>query len=290
MKKIIAIHVCLLLLTVCVHAGWQDIFEKYAHVMTAEEKNLFSQIHADFAAGKVPTIAAPEITDIPIVENNEELIDLKTTPLKRIEILPDPEAGKLYSSPTCNAGHPGASKMRKSVSHCFASMIYRLDELAPAFGYEPGQISIKIFEALRPLKLQEQLFNKKVKQLKEKYPKWTDEDAEKEAAIWISPVKNNVPAHSTGAAVDFALWNSKEENKVDMGILGTTWEHNPGPETFSDAQGVSDQQRSNRLFCLLAAVRTGLVNYPYEFWHFSRGDRYAAYWKKLDTAEYGAIE
>jgi len=31
---------------------------------------------------------------------------------------------------------------------------------------------------------------------------------------------------------------------------------------------------------LFAASNANLVNYPFEYWHFSTGDRYAAYWQK----------
>lgn len=34
------------------------------------------------------------------------------------------------------------------------------------------------------------------------------EEAESEASKWVSPYKNNVPVHSTGAAIDIRLWDN----------------------------------------------------------------------------------
>jgi D-alanyl-D-alanine dipeptidase len=44
------------------------------------------------------------------------------------------------------------------------------------------------------------------------------------------------------------------------------------------------------MFFLLAATQAGLINYPYEFWHFSFGDRYEAYWHHRDHAMYGPVK
>ncbi len=268
---------------------WQQILERYSSVMTVQEKEFFTHVQKRFAAGEVPVIAAPEIIQIPIIESGDGLIDLKKQFLSRIEMLPDPENGQLYASPTRNAGHPNASKIRCTLFDCLALMLCKLDDLAGAFDRTPGYIAIKVFEGLRDINLQRQLFNGKVQQIQAAMPGISQEDAQKEASKWISPVNNNVPAHSTGAAIDFGLWCNNKSAYVDMGILGTIWEHNPGPETFSDADGVSDEQKINRLYCLLAAHRAGLTNYFYEFWHYSVGDRYDAYFKQRDHAVYGAV-
>ena len=49
----------------------------------------------------------------------------------------------------------------------------------------------------------------------------------------------------------------------------------------------------NSMYCGLAAYRAGLINYVYEFWHFSAGDRFAVYWQEDDKdkryASFGAI-
>ncbi|MGB8468039.1 MAG: hypothetical protein WCE21_03455 [Candidatus Babeliales bacterium] len=40
------------------------------------------------------------------------------------------------------------------------------------------------------------------------------------------------------------------------------------------------------LYFLIAANSGGLINYSYEHWHFSYGDRYAAYWSTTTGKKY----
>lgn len=62
--------------------------------------------------------------------------------------------------------------------------------------------------------------------------------------------------------------------------------------TFSE--GITDTQKHNRLYCLIAAERADLTNYVYEWWHFSFGDRYDVYWKDQHGQEkvalYGSVQ
>lgn len=51
---------------------------------------------------------------------------------------------------------------------------------------------------------------------------------------------------------------------------------------------------NNRLLLLVAAAQAGLVNYCYEWWHFSHGDRYAQFWQEANAdkriAVYDAVK
>jgi len=64
---------------------------------------------------------------------------------------------------------------------------------------------------------------------------------------------------------------------VDMGQFDVIFGVNPQQETFS--VNTNDQQRTNRLLFLQAATQAGLVNYGYEWWHYSFGDKAWAYVK-----------
>ena len=72
-----------------------------------------------------------------------------------------------------------------------------------------------------------------------------------------------------------------------MGDFGVIWGKNENGPTFSEH--ITDKQKLHRLYCLVAAEKAGLTNYVYEFWHFSSGDRYDAYWKKLNPNERKAL-
>ena len=70
-----------------------------------------------------------------------------------------------------------------------------------------------------------------------------------------------------------------------MGMFGTIFGPNPHQETFS-AQ-TTPAQRDNRLLLLNAALTAGLVNYGYEWWHFSFQDKAWAFVKRQPHALYG---
>lgn len=223
-----------------------------------------------------PAIANPVIKNIPIIENQEELIDIYSTNNSRISMLPSPLENKYFYGPDYNSGLPGASKIRKEIYNRLQKMVIYLDKLSELFGYTPGEVSIKVFEGLRDLKSQENLFNNKLNEIKLSNPNLTEEQAEIETSKWVSPVKNNIPVHSTGAAIDIRLWNEKISDFIDLGKFGVIWGENKTTQTFSE--NITDVQKLNRLYLLMAAARAGLTNYTFEYWHFSFGDRYAMYW------------
>ena len=165
----------------------------------------------------------------------------------------------------------------------------KLDELAPYFGYQMDQISICVFEGLRDLATQKMLFDNKAEEIAEQHPEWTEQQIVNETSKWVSPVINNVPVHSTGGAIDIRLYDEQNNYFIDMGKFGVIWGTNPATPTFSSE--ITEKQMKNRLWLYTAALKIGLINYPYEFWHFSTGDRYAVYWLKSKPlqAQYGSI-
>lgn len=249
-----------------------------------DEHPLIKQQYAYVCSGDVPHIVDERIKRIPIVECHEPLVDVTTQNNRRIQMLPTPEAPFLH--PDYNSGLPSASKMRKSVYACFEKMLEHLDELAPSFGYASGQVSIRVFEGLRNIKTQSELFAKKLAEIQQDKPELSVEDAEKETCKWVSPVKDNIPVHSTGAAVDIRLWDEAKKEFIDMGKFGAIWGKNEQAPTFSDS--ITATQKQNRHYMLLAAAKADLTNYLYEFWHFSHGDRYAAFWHN-GSAKYSSI-
>jgi zinc D-Ala-D-Ala dipeptidase len=273
--------------------------KSWQHIMLGNrlllDNTCFNIIHNQyklFRAQISPTIVHQSIKSIPIVDNNEPLVDIRNMPNKRITMLPNSPENKPFHDAVYNSGLPAASKMRKELYHRLEHMIIYLDELAHAFGYKPGEISIMVFEGLRDLQTQKNLFQNKLEEIKRTHPELSNTDAEIETAKWVSPTKNNIPVHSTGAAVDIRLWSSVTESFIDLGKFGVIWGENKNAPTF--AEDITDAQKLNRLYVLMAAAKAGLVNYAYEFWHFSYGDRYAAYWQVKDVsqrvARYGAVE
>lgn len=264
--------------------SWPEIFKSYPDLVGTEAgKKIVHQY--ELHSSQPFTTSNPQIKAIPIQECGEELIDVQKAGNLRIQMMPAPK--KPFETPDCNSGLPSASKIRKRVFVQLEKMSEFLDELAPFFGYEPGQIQIKVFEGLRDLPTQKLLFDHKLEEIRIASPSLSFDEAWKETCKWVSPVENNIPVHSTGAAIDIRLWDGKKSCYVDMGAFGVIWGANPNAPTFSEE--ITKIQKLNRFYCLLAASQAGLTNYSYEFWHFSSGDRYDAWMRNQPYAEYSSV-
>jgi len=244
-----------------------------------------------FMSGQAPAIADQRIKQIPIRENNDPVVDIATLSHPRISVMTDSDCLLAHESVSdIDPRSPGHSKARAGVYQALVRMLNVLDELAPAFGYEAGMLEIKLFEGLRDLATQKKLFDAKLAKVLAAHPKMTQQEAYTETSKWVSPYINNVPVHSTGAAIDIHIFDRKSKTFCDMGRFNKGGKLAP---TFSTDSVLTQQQKSNRLLMLSAATRAGLTNYLNEFWHYSLGDRYAAYFREknvdLRYACYGSI-
>jgi hypothetical protein len=294
MQKILFLcSVCLFLIYSSAQGqSWGDLLGKVENLEMIKSDEEWARTirflrtqYLSFFRGDSPGVATEKIRRIPIRDFGEKIVDISKKRNHRVEMLPTPL--KEMMSPDYNAGFPHSGFVRDGVYRALSDMSCYLDELADIGGYERGSIIIKVFEGLRDLETQSWLFAKKVEEIRAKNASWSEHRLEEEASKWVSPIRNNIPVHSTGAAVDIRLWNEESETFLDMGPFGVIWGHNPTVPTFSEE--LNDKQKLNRLICIMAATRAGLVNYTNEFWHFSLGDRYAAYWTGESEAVYGVV-
>jgi D-alanyl-D-alanine dipeptidase len=271
--------------TLSAFGNWKDHIESKKSVMREPAYCLLTAQHEAHVKNDAPKIVDPRVKTIPIVESDEPLVDVNASNHARISMLPNPTHP--FASPDCNSGFTASSKIRHSVFVKLQGLVNQLDDLAPHFGYDAGQIHIKVFEGLRDLKTQETLFNNKAHEIQQANPSMSEEDVFAETCKWVSPVRNNIPVHSTGAAIDIRLWDTKNNQFIDMGSFGVIWGKNTIAPTFS--ADLSTEQINNRLLLLASAAQAGLVNYTYEWWHFSHGDRYASFWQEADAGKRMAI-
>lgn len=272
---------------------WEELFKQKEALFEQYPKlAIIKRQHAAYKSGNAPAIAHPDIKTIPIEECGEALVDVRYTQQEfpRISMMPDP--AKPFESDECNSGLPSASKMRAGVYQSLSEMIVWLDTFSGEFGHKEGQVDIKVFEGLRDLNTQAMLFNNKKKEIMAANPEMTDQQADAETSKWVSPVKNNVPVHSTGAAVDLRLWDQINKKYVDAGKFGVIWGANPSAPTFSE--DVTDEQKESRLYFLAAAVQADFTNYQLEHWHVGKGDKAHQFWNEEDPSKrvacYGSIE
>lgn len=274
-------------MTTSTNNQWFDLLESHKYLMQPKTFALLSEQYISFTNNDCPAIADQRITCIPMIECEEELIDVSQQQNPRIKVMNDQDLLLAHESVgDIDQRSPRHMFMRKSVYEALLKMVDELDRLAPSFGYESDELCIKLFEGLRDLETQKILFDSKLQSMRENNPSISYEEAYQETCKWVSPYINNVPTHSTGAAVDIHLWNNKTEQFCDMGRF------NSGANTastFSSDESITEEQIKHRFLFLVAATEAGLTNYVFEFWHYSLGDKYACYWNNIQTALYDSL-
>lgn len=216
-------------------------------------------------------IAHQSVKDIPLTESGDELIDLLTIDNPRLRPL-------ATFHPQYANSYEGYSKIRKGV---YERLLAMLDTL-------PDDVGIAYFEGFRTLAKQKEYFDAKFQEVLQTIP--DKEIAYKETCRHISPFIDNIPTHTTGAAIDITLFRTKdnESELLDMGKFDVIFGPNDQQDTFS--QNTTMLQRQNRLLLLEAAAKSGLVNYGFEWWHYSYGDKVWASVKGEKAAIYSIAD
>lgn len=267
---------------------WEPVLEKLnSPLISTSTREAILKEYQTFSQHHSPKIVDPCVKNITIIECNEPLVDITQANAARISIMTDEEARQAY--PATEAVDPRAptfSIVRKSVFEALLKMVDILDRIAPLFGYEQNDLEIKLFEGLRDIETQKILFEQVKAKIRAEHPTMTDDQVYAETCTYVSPYINNIPVHATGAAIDIHLKSRKTGLFLNMGKFNTGGSSAP---TFSDDSLVVENETimNNRLFLLVAATEAGLTDYHYEFWHFSLGDRYAAWFNNLPVAIYG---
>ena len=166
---------------------------------------------------------------------------------------------------------------------------------------ENDQLCLLIFDAWRPIAVQEFMVNHVINQeclLRGIIPN-DDTDSliknnivDEVSRFWANPSMNpsTPPPHSTGGAIDLTLANL-DGTSLDMG--GEIDEISEISKPNYYAQDTDDQSygfRINLRRLLLANVmkQAGFIQHPNEWWHFSFGDQMWAWATNADQAIYGA--
>jgi len=216
-------------------------------------------------------IADPRVLEIPIRECDEPLIDLKVQ--SKILFGPSPE----IDNNLCY------TQVRSTV---YTKLIQAQNRL-------PSSLRLCLYEGLRTISLQKQLFDERWRIIENRHAQWSDREIYQEVIRMVSPVTTldgnpNIPPHATGAAVDVYLVDAKTHLPVEMGILAKDWMQDAeGTLSWTDSTVISAEARENRDILSQAMVAEGFVNYPTEYWHWSYGDRYWAFVKQEPHAHYG---
>ncbi len=158
--------------------------------------------------------------------------------------------------------------------------------LAQAASSLPSGYRLCVKEAYRPLERQQKSFDEAYAEYKIRNPGASGEELYELTCQYVAPVE--VAGHPTGGAVDVTLFYGEEE--LDMGTEFNDEPIAPYNLTYLESPWISAQARENRR--RLTEIMEGIdfVNYPTEWWHWSYGDPYWAYFHQCEAIYKGCQE
>jgi D-alanyl-D-alanine dipeptidase len=183
------------------------------------------------------------------------------------------------------AGVPLPCLARRSVAN----------RLVSAHSLLPKGLRFLVYDAWRPLEIQQRLFDGQVAKLLQEHPAWPKSLARSEASRFVTNPREVTPPHSTGGAVDLTLSRSDDE-ALWFGSAFDEFSPESGTRHFEEAaqagRHLTPQEREamyNRRVLYNSLARVGMTNYPKEWWHFDYGD---GFWSQVvgKPAIYGPVD
>lgn len=212
----------------------------------------------------------PLMQSIPIEECHEPLIDVRVA------------GGLRYGPPPeCPETEPHYCLLREGVYRRLLTVQQTL----------PSGFYLRLYEGLRSLAVQQQLFDEELARVKQRHPAIEPEAAYRETCRLVSPVTQldgspNIPPHSTGGAVDIEIVDD-DGRVIDFGMEIRDWVKVPPAHCLPDAPGLTNTAAANRQLLAQAMITAGFAAYDQEWWHFSYGDRHWAATTGAGHAIYG---
>lgn len=209
-----------------------------------------------------------KLLEIPLVESGEKMLELK----KLVR-----EAGTkvvFNHEPIILNDDKKIFYLRKSVAYGFIKAAAKVNEA----GYV-----IQVQDAYRNPSNQAAKFAKRVAEIKLVKGTIKGKKILEMANMYTAGIPI-LAAHTAGAAIDVILLD-RNLKKIDMGS-----EYPEGrAESKTTHPELSKKVIVLRKMLVSAMESSGLINYPFEWWHFSSGDVCATYLEKKPKAKYGPV-
>lgn len=204
---------------------------------------------------------------IPIKECNEKLVSVK-------EILEKEKLPFQFNEKLTGTGEKRLFYLREGL---IAPLLAVMKDLK-------GNGLVLRFEYLyRRLEEQKKLFENSVKKTIKQYPDLDHRRILEIAGIFVAATPDTA-AHISGAALDVTLLDLNYK-QVDLGVPYLF----QGPQNATDSSDVPVSAREKRKLLCCVMEKHGFANYPFEYWHFSMGDKIAARILGKEYAIYGPV-
>lgn len=204
---------------------------------------------------------------IPIKESYEKLVDVQ-------KIIHKNRIKAIFNENPTATGKKRLFFLRESLVNPLLSAMHALENY---------NLFIRFEYMYRYLGDQKAAYERSVKTVRLKYPSLDKELILQIAGVFVASTPDTA-AHVSGAALDVTLVDANLK-PIDMGV---PYIH-LGPESATYYRDISRRAKKNRNILCQVMERNGFANYPYEYWHFSMGDKIAAKIQKKEFAIYGPI-
>jgi D-alanyl-D-alanine dipeptidase len=205
---------------------------------------------------------------------NEDLIDIKKHFGRHIAVIP-----QYYTQ-----GIPG------SINKCLAreTVIAKLEIAMTAL---PKNLTFAIFDAWRPIAVQQYLFDDFYNRIKKENKNLDDDKllalVTKYAALPSTDMDLPSP-HNSGGALDLTLYDKKQKAPLNMGTKFDSLSEKAQTDYY-ETQG-SDEVRVNRRLLYEVMINAGFTNLPSEWWHYDYGDSSWSYYTGKPMMYRGIVE
>lgn len=220
----------------------------------------------------IPTVKMPSIREYVIDTKDEQLVSLR-------------DRGLIVKSQYNQQGIPG------SYPDCYAretvaDMLVKAQHSLEGSGYR-----LVIWDAYRPICIQQRLWNFYRQDIKNNNPGLSDMELDFKTSFFVSKPSYDVKhpsLHNAGGAVDLTLCNEDGEY-LDMGTKfdgfgGRAWTNH-----FEEIEH-DDKVRDNRRLLYNTMIEAGFTNLPSEWWHYDYGDKFWAYFTENTALYEGVID
>lgn len=167
------------------------------------------------------------------------------------------------------------------------------NRLVVAASLLPPYHKLLIWDAWRPLEVQQALFNNYLEKLRSSYPDKQDTELLELAQTYVSQPSADVTKpspHYTGGAVDLSILDP-DDNPLNMGTNFDFFDPEAATRYFEDTFITIDKHeiRDNRRMLFTVMTRAGFSGYDEEWWHYDFGNQFDAARSEKGNAIYGGI-
>lgn len=220
---------------------------------------------------RIPKVEFPSINNYDTKGINEEIVSIS-------------KAGIIVDSQYYKQGIQGAYK------DCYARETV-VDKLLHANDLLPNGLQLKVYDAYRPICIQENLWDMYRNKIVMSNSDLSDEEIDKRTSFFVSKPSYDLckpSLHNTGGAVDVTLVDEYGK-ELNMGTEFDDFTEKAWTNHFEEF-AINEEVQKNRRILYWAMINAGFTNLPSEWWHYDYGTKFWGYFKNKQPLYRGVLD